>query len=71
MVFNEKNRELKSETGYLRSKEDGAVYDYAIYLGKYDSAENYEEITETEYNTAKENEKREQEDGKPPYPVQV
>ena len=53
MIYNEINRELKSETGYLRSKERGAVYNYGIYLGKFDSPTNYEEISEEEYNQAK------------------
>ena len=53
MVFNESNRELKSERGYLREKESGSVYDYAIYLGIFDTADNYEEITAEEYETAK------------------
>ena len=61
MVFNETNRELKSESGYLREKESGAVYDYAIYLGKFDSKDNYEEITAEEYEAAKALEAEEQE----------
>lgn len=49
MEFNETTRELKSGTGCLRSK-DGELYaDHPIYLGKYDSPENYEEISKEAY----------------------
>ena len=53
MVFNENNRKLESATGYMRDKESGDVYNYAIYLGKFDSKDNYEEITAEEYEKAK------------------
>ena len=53
MTFNEKNRKLESKSGYLREKESGAVYDYAIFLGKFDNVDNYEEITAAEFETAK------------------
>ena len=49
-------RRLKSKTGYLKDKRDNAVYDYEIYLGVLDNADNYEEITEEEYLKQKEEE---------------
>ena len=49
MQFIEETRELTSNTGYLRHKETDVVYDYPIYLGKYDSIDNYEECTEQDY----------------------
>lgn len=59
MTFNTTNRKLTSSTGYIRDKRDGWVCDHAIYLGSGDDKENYEEISEEEYNLAlKEEEKR-------------
>ena len=49
MTFNEETRELTSSTGCLRSKDGGLYSDHPIYLGKYDSPENYEEITKKAY----------------------
>ena len=49
MNFIEETRELTSNTGYLKHKETGVVYNYAIYLGIYDSIENYEECTQQDY----------------------
>ena len=51
-----KLRRLKSKTGYLKDKRDNTVYDYEIYLGVLDNADNYEEITEEEYLKQKEEE---------------
>lgn len=48
MEFNEKTRELKSSTGYLKRIATGEVYG-SLWLGKYDLPENYEEATEEEY----------------------
>ncbi len=53
MTFNESNRKLESGTGYMRNKESGDVYNYAIYLGIFNSKDNYEEITSEEYERAK------------------
>ena len=40
---------IESKEGYVFSKRDkSAVYDTVIYLGKYDSADNYIEITKEE-----------------------
>lgn len=49
MEFNEETRELTSRTGCIRRK-DGELYvDYPIYLGIYDSPDNYEEISKEAY----------------------
>ena len=40
---------IESKEGYVFSKKDkSAVYDNVIYLGKYDSADNYIEVTKEE-----------------------
>lgn len=40
---------IESKEGYVFSKKDKSeVYDNVIYLGKYDSADNYIEITKEE-----------------------
>ena len=40
---------IESKEGYVFSKRDkSAVYDNIIYLGKYDSADNYNEVTKEE-----------------------
>ena len=40
---------IESKEGYVFSKRDkSAVYDTVIYLGKYDSADNYIEVTKEE-----------------------
>lgn len=43
MTFTESNRELVSSTGYLKSL-DSSVCESPIYLGIYDSKDNYEEV---------------------------
>ena len=48
MTFTESNRELVSSTGYLKST-DCSVCESPIYLGIYDSEDNYEESTKEEY----------------------
>ena len=48
MTFTESNRELVSSTGYIKSL-DGSVCESPIYLGIYDSKENYEEAAKEEY----------------------
>jgi len=49
MEFIENIRKLISETGFIRHKETGAVYNYSIYIGKYDKVENYEECSANDY----------------------
>ena len=47
-------KKLTATTGYIHKPgDDEAVYDYPIYLGKFDSKDNYREITEEEYNLIK------------------
>ena len=42
---------IESKEGYVFIKRDkSAVYDNVIYLGKYDSADNYIEVTKEEAN---------------------
>ena len=48
MTFTESNRKLVSSTGYLKST-DGSVCESPIYLGIYDSKDNYEEVGRDEY----------------------
>ena len=48
MTFTESNRELVSSTGYLKDA-DGSVCESPIYLGIYDSKDNYEEATKEDY----------------------
>ena len=48
MTFTESNRKLVSSTGYLKST-DGSVCESPIYLGIYDSKDNYEEAGKDEY----------------------
>lgn len=48
MTFTESNRKLVSSTGYLKAT-DGSVYETPIYLGIYDSKDNYEEVGKEEY----------------------
>lgn len=45
-------RKIKPEQGkYLKNIETNDVFDGIVYLGKYDSAENYIEITKEEYDS--------------------
>ena len=48
MTFTESNRKLVSSTGYLKAT-DGSVCESPIYLGIYDSKDNYEEVGRDEY----------------------
>ena len=44
-------RTFESDTGYIRNKVSKVVYEaHVIYLGIYDSADNYEEATEADYD---------------------
>lgn len=52
MTFTESNRKLVSSTGYLKST-DGSVCESPIYLGIYDSKDNYEEVGQDAYETYK------------------
>jgi hypothetical protein len=49
MDFDKKNRKLTSSTGYIVSKDGTSYYDHEIFLGKFDSASNYEEGTKEGY----------------------
>lgn len=50
MTFTESNRKLVSSTGYLKST-DGSVCESPIYLGIYDSKDNYSEVGKEEYES--------------------
>ena len=52
MTFTESNRKLVSSTGYLKAT-DGSVYESPIYLGIYDSEDNYEEVGQDAYEAYK------------------
>ena len=52
MTFTESNRELVSSTGYLKAT-DGSVCESPIYLGIYDSKDNYEEVGQDVYEAYK------------------
>lgn len=44
-------RTFESDTGYIRNKASKVVYAaHVIYLGIYDTADNYEEATEADYD---------------------
>ena len=44
-------RTFESNTGYIRDKASKVVYKaHLIYLGIYDTADNYEEATEADYD---------------------
>lgn len=49
MLFNNKTRALNSRTGYFKKKETEELYNTTIYLGIYDSPNNYIPITKEEY----------------------
>ena len=52
MIFNKSNRKLVSSTGYLKAT-DGSVCESPIYLGIYDSENNYEEVEQDAYEAYK------------------
>ena len=52
MTFTESNRKLVSSTGYLKAN-DGSVCESPIYLGIYDSKDNYEEVEQDAYEAYK------------------
>ena len=49
MTYNTKNRKLKSSTGYLKDIKENIIYPNEIYLGIYDTKDNYVESTKEEY----------------------
>lgn len=48
MTFTESNRKLVSSTGYLKAT-DGSACESPIYIGIYDSKDNYSEVGKDEY----------------------
>lgn len=40
---------IPSENKHFKNIKTGDMYEGVIYLGKYDNADNYEEVTEEEY----------------------
>ena len=51
MRYIEEKRKLENSTGYIRRIETGECYKASyIILGKYDNKDNYEEISEEDYN---------------------
>ena len=52
MTFYESNRKLISSTGYLKAS-DGSICESPIYLGIYDSKDNYEEVEQDAYEAYK------------------
>ena len=54
---------FESDTGYIRNKASKVVYaTHVIYLGIYDTADNYEEATEADYDAYKASEKKRMEE---------
>ena len=49
MTYNTKNRKLISSTGYLKDIKENIIYPNEIYLGIYDTKDNYVESTKEEY----------------------
>ena len=49
MTYNTKNRKLTSSTGYLKDTKENIIYTNEIYLGIYDTKDNYVESTKEEY----------------------
>lgn len=64
MTFTESNRKLVSSTGYFKAT-DGSVSESPIYLGIYDSKDNYEEVGKEEYEAYLK--KKEEEQLEPPH----
>lgn len=50
MNFDENTRKLTSESGYIHRLDDTLYTDHAIYLGKLDSPDNYEEGNKEDYD---------------------
>lgn len=49
MTYNTKNRKLVSSTGYIKDIKENIIYPNEIYLGIYDTKDNYVESTKEEY----------------------
>lgn len=49
MTYNAKNSKLTSSTGYLKNIKENIIYPNEIYLGIYDTKDNYVESTKEEY----------------------
>lgn len=49
MHFNDKTRELSSDSGYIHALDDSLYTNYPIYLGIFDSPDNYEEGNAEDY----------------------
>ena len=49
MTYNTKNRKLSSSTGYLKDIKENIIYPNEIYLGIYDTKDNYVESAKEEY----------------------
>lgn len=49
MTYDTKNRKLTSSTGYLKDIKENIIYPNEIYLGIYDTKDNYVESTKEEY----------------------
>ena len=64
MIYNEKTRGLSPKKGCaLKSKDGELLSDHEIFLGKFSTPNDYEEITIDEYNTLlKEQEEKENAD---------
>ena len=57
-------RTFESDTGYIRDKASKVVCEaHVIYLGIYDTADNYEEATEADYEAYMASEKLKEEEG--------
>lgn len=61
MTYNTKNRKLISSTGYLKDIKENIIYPNEIYLGIYDTKDNYVESTKEEYEEYLKNVEIEQE----------
>lgn len=45
----ENNKLIPSENKHLKNINTNMIFEYAIYLGKYDNKSNYVEVSESEY----------------------
>ena len=49
MTYNEKNRKLTSSTGYIKDIKENIIYSNELYLGIYDTKDNYIESSKEDY----------------------
>ena len=49
MTYNEKNRKLTSSTGYIKDIKENIIYTNELYLGIYDTKDNYIESSKEDY----------------------